>query len=454
LDLSLPRPAIIEGVISRHDGTPLGGVTVTAVPAQGCCARSTTTNSAGAYAVGELVPGSYQMLAGLEGYPAAYYTPGGGTTDPTEAATLTLQDGQRLSGISWSLTSNRPPAASGGGPYSVAEGGTVILSGSGTDPDGDALAYTWDLDNDGTYETTGPTATFSAEGRDGPSSHRVALRVCDDKGACATSPAPRTVDYWSPRGAGAQLDTQAALLQRYQQLHPGAAEERVGAGDPEALAETDQPVPGPFAAGAYLEKYGPHGRYDWPLLLERLRVPWLAILGGADPSPLAQAAVEAVRGTTRTPPGCEVRGVPHWRHGLELPDEGVPAASAQLVAGWWERLGPCARCARSLDRRRLTARSATTGPASRCAAWRRGRRPDARRVAPPASSLAATGRCPCGAVRQRCLAAGVPDDQPVADVHEDALPRCCARCARRHRLPTRCRNVGSGRHFPRQVAAS
>jgi dienelactone hydrolase len=119
-----------------------------------------------------------------------------------------------------------------------------------------------------------------------------------------------------------------------------AAEERVGAGDPEALVETDQPVPGPFAAGAYLEKYGPHGRYDWPLLLERLRVPWLAILGGADPSSLVQAAIEAVRGRTQTPPGCEVRIVPHWQHGLELPDEDVPGASAQFVAGWWERLGP------------------------------------------------------------------------------------------------------------------
>ena len=155
-----------------------------------------------------------------------------------------------------------------------------------------------------------------------------------------TQPAPQTVEYWHPWVAGAQLDTQTALLQRYQQLHPGAAEERVGAYEPEALVETDQPVPGPFAAGAYLEKYGPHGRYDWPLLLERLRVPWLAILGGADPSPLVQAAVEAVRVRPRTPPGCGVRGVPHWRHGLELPDEDVPAASAQLVAGWWERLGP------------------------------------------------------------------------------------------------------------------
>ena len=41
-------------------------------------------------------------------------------------------------------------------------------------------------------------------------------------------------------------------------------------------------------------------------------MPWLVILGGADPSPLAQAAIE-------------------------LPGEDVPAGSAQLLADWWAR---------------------------------------------------------------------------------------------------------------------
>jgi dienelactone hydrolase len=116
-----------------------------------------------------------------------------------------------------------------------------------------------------------------------------------------------------------------------------AAEERVAAGDPEGLIETAVPVPGPFAAGTFLEKYGPHGRYDWPVLIERVAVPWLVVLGGADPSPLVQAAIAHARGWKTTPPGCEVRVVPHWQHGIELPGEDVPAGSAQLLADWWAR---------------------------------------------------------------------------------------------------------------------
>ena len=116
-----------------------------------------------------------------------------------------------------------------------------------------------------------------------------------------------------------------------------AAEERVAAGDPEGLIETGVPVPGPFAAGPYLEKYGPHGRYDWPLLIEQVAVPWLVILGGADPSRLVQAAIEHVRGWDRTPRGCEARIVPHWQHSIEMSGEDVPGASAQFVAEWWGR---------------------------------------------------------------------------------------------------------------------
>jgi len=116
-----------------------------------------------------------------------------------------------------------------------------------------------------------------------------------------------------------------------------AAEAKVAAADPEGLIETNDPVPGPFAAGTYVEKYGPHGRYDWPLLIEKVTVPWCIILGGSDPSLLVQAAIEVVRGWNQLPPGCEAHVIPHWQHSIELPGEDVPAGSAQLVADWWTR---------------------------------------------------------------------------------------------------------------------
>jgi hypothetical protein len=74
---------------------------------------------------------------------------------------------------------NTAPAADAGGPYTVAEGGSVGLAATGSDANGDALTYAWDLDDNGTFETSGQNATFSAALLDGPSTHTVGVRVSD-----------------------------------------------------------------------------------------------------------------------------------------------------------------------------------------------------------------------------------------------------------------------------------
>src|SRR5919199_1646646 len=78
------------------------------------------------------------------------------------------------------ITLNDPPAASAAGPYAVAEGSSIPLSASGTDPEGGTLSYAWDLDDNGTFETPGQTATFSAA--DGPANPTVKVRVSDNGG--------------------------------------------------------------------------------------------------------------------------------------------------------------------------------------------------------------------------------------------------------------------------------
>ena len=102
--------------------------------------------------------------------------------------------------------SNVSPTADAGGPYLVAEGGTVLLSGGATDPAGvaDALTCVWDLDGDGVFGETGQAAqrgdenlqnpTFSAVGLDGfsGSSLTVTLCVTDDDGGTDTDTA--TID--------------------------------------------------------------------------------------------------------------------------------------------------------------------------------------------------------------------------------------------------------------------
>ncbi|MEP6893121.1 MAG: ExeM/NucH family extracellular endonuclease [Gaiellaceae bacterium] len=83
---------------------------------------------------------------------------------------------------------NMAPTADAGGPYTVAEGGSVTLSASGSDADGDGLSYAWDLDNNGTYETPGQSVTFSAANLDGPSTRTVKVSVSDgDRTTVATA---------------------------------------------------------------------------------------------------------------------------------------------------------------------------------------------------------------------------------------------------------------------------
>jgi len=86
-------------------------------------------------------------------------------------------------------TENQPPTASAGGPYSVDEGASVTFTASGSDPEGAALTYAWDLDNDRIFETAGQSVTFSAASLDGPSSHTIAVQVTDDGGLTATDQA-------------------------------------------------------------------------------------------------------------------------------------------------------------------------------------------------------------------------------------------------------------------------
>ncbi|MBL7041137.1 MAG: putative Ig domain-containing protein [Pirellulaceae bacterium] len=91
------------------------------------------------------------------------------------------------------------PAADAGGPYTVAEGSSTTLDGSGsTDPDPDdrIADYQWDLDQDGIFGETGAAAargdelgvspSFTAAGLDGPDTWTVSLRVIDGHGGISS----------------------------------------------------------------------------------------------------------------------------------------------------------------------------------------------------------------------------------------------------------------------------
>ena len=82
---------------------------------------------------------------------------------------------------------NAPPLPDAGGPYQVNEGSSVTLAASAVDPEGGALVFAWDLDNDGSFETPGAVVAFSAANLDGPSSYTVRVRVTDPCGGTAVA---------------------------------------------------------------------------------------------------------------------------------------------------------------------------------------------------------------------------------------------------------------------------
>jgi hypothetical protein len=93
------------------------------------------------------------------------------------------------------VAGNRLPTADAGGPHRGYEGEPIELRGSGVDPDGDPLAYIWDLDYDSTFETPGQvvTNTWPDDGV-----FTVTLRVDDGRGGFDTDDATVTVQNMAP----------------------------------------------------------------------------------------------------------------------------------------------------------------------------------------------------------------------------------------------------------------
>lgn len=110
---------------------------------------------------------------------------------------VTVQDPGALKGFDEAevtIVTNRPPTADAGGPYTGDEGDAIALALSGTDPDGDALTYTWDL-GDG---TTGSGATPpTSHSYDDDGGYTVDLTVSDGS-LSATAQAAVTIHNVAP----------------------------------------------------------------------------------------------------------------------------------------------------------------------------------------------------------------------------------------------------------------
>jgi hypothetical protein len=125
---------------------------------------------------------------------------------------------------------NEPPSVDAGGPYTVDEGGSVQLSATGVDPEGRPLTYAWDLDNNGTFETSGQTVSFSAD--DGPATATVQVEATDEGGLSTVAEAtvtianvPPTATFEAPTSAAAGLPFTLSLSAPHD---PSAADTAAG----------------------------------------------------------------------------------------------------------------------------------------------------------------------------------------------------------------------------------
>ncbi len=108
--------------------------------------------------------------------------PSGTSSDAyTISVTITDDLGESDNGSTSVTVNNVDPTADAGGPYEVLDGGSIVLSGSGSDVAGinDPLSFSWDLDDDGLFETSGANPTFDSSGFVGAGPHVVTLRVDD-----------------------------------------------------------------------------------------------------------------------------------------------------------------------------------------------------------------------------------------------------------------------------------
>jgi Bacterial Ig domain/FG-GAP repeat len=135
--------AVVISVLSND--TDIEGHTLTVV--------GVTQGANGAVLINPNGTVTYTPNANFSGGDSFTYTlsDGNGGTD-TASVSLTL------------ILVNQRPVANTGGPYSVDEGSSVTVTATGSDPEGGALLFAWDLDDNGSFETPGQSASFSAAG--------------------------------------------------------------------------------------------------------------------------------------------------------------------------------------------------------------------------------------------------------------------------------------------------
>ena len=117
----------------------------------------------------------------------AAHTYGAAGTDTVRVTVTDKDGGVGAAAAVVTVSTNHPPTAVAGGPYSGVEGTAIAFSGAGSsDPDGDAITYAWTLGDGGSATGVAPTHGYADNG-----TYTVTLTVTDAHGA-ASAPVTTT----------------------------------------------------------------------------------------------------------------------------------------------------------------------------------------------------------------------------------------------------------------------
>ena len=185
----------VTGAFADADGFTLFGADLTLIGEKVPVTVRLTTNVRG-YAFNALdIP---LAISGTRFFGVALANPGeyftGFSVSFTGPATAVLLDNVAVGHVATAV--NAAPVALAGGPYIGNEGSVVSLALSGSDADGDALTYTWNL-GDG---TTGSGSTLPATHvyvDDG--SYQITLTASDGRGGTHTAIATATIANVAPK---------------------------------------------------------------------------------------------------------------------------------------------------------------------------------------------------------------------------------------------------------------
>jgi subtilisin family serine protease len=163
---AMPAPACLSNVVSVGASNNLdvaapftNGNATTDIFAPGVSIRSSRIGGVGTV----IASGTSMASPHAAGCAALLIETGYTTPAAIEARLKTSAFKVTRNGITYpriDCSPNRAPSAAVGGPYSGTEGSAIMLSGSATDADGDALTYSWNF-GDGSPDESGPASTHA-----------------------------------------------------------------------------------------------------------------------------------------------------------------------------------------------------------------------------------------------------------------------------------------------------